>query len=100
VILIAGGVDKGGDYAPLRRSLRERVRLAILIGQAREKMRSALEGTTTIELAETLGEAVKRAATVAAPGDTVLLSPACSSFDQFKDYAERGEVFQKLVRAL
>ncbi len=100
IILIAGGLDKGGDYAPLRRPLKDKVKLAILIGQAREKMRSALEGATVVELAETLDEAVPRAARAAAPGDTVLLSPACSSFDQFKDYAERGEIFKKLVRAL
>ena len=100
IILIAGGLDKGGDYAPLRAPLKEKVKLAILIGQAREKMRSALEGATTIELAETLDEAVPRAARAAVAGDTVLLSPACSSFDQFKDYAERGEIFKKLVRAL
>ncbi len=100
IILIAGGVDKGGDYAPLRRPLKDKVKLAILIGQAREKMRSALEGATVVELAETLDEAVPRAARAAAPGDTVLLSPACSSFDQFKDYADRGEIFKKLVRAL
>jgi UDP-N-acetylmuramoylalanine--D-glutamate ligase len=100
VILIAGGLDKGGDYAPLRRPLKDKVKLAILIGQAREQMRSALEGATVIELAQTLDDAVARAARAAVAGDTVLLSPACSSFDQFKDYAERGEVFKKLVRAL
>ncbi|MFI5353506.1 MAG: UDP-N-acetylmuramoyl-L-alanine--D-glutamate ligase [Candidatus Binatales bacterium] len=100
IVLIAGGLDKGGDYAPLRKPLKEKVKLAILIGDAREKMRSALEGATAIELAETLDEAVARAARAAAAGDTVLLSPACSSFDQFKDYAERGEIFKKLVRAL
>ena len=100
IILIAGGLDKGGDYAPLREPLGEKVKLAILIGQAREKMRAALEGATAIELRETLDEAVARAAAIAVPGDTVLLSPACSSFDQFRDYAERGEVFKKLVRAL
>ena len=100
IILIAGGLDKGGDYAPLRKPLKEKVKLAILIGQAREKMLSALKGATAIELRETLDEAVAYAAAVGVPGDTVLLSPACSSFDQFKDYAERGEVFKKLVRAL
>jgi UDP-N-acetylmuramoylalanine--D-glutamate ligase len=100
VILIAGGIDKGGDYAPLRGPLEEKVRLAILIGQAREKMRMALEGATAIELAPTLEDAVAAAAAVAGPGDTVLLSPACSSFDQFRDYADRGNLFKKLVRAL
>ncbi|HUO06413.1 MAG TPA: UDP-N-acetylmuramoyl-L-alanine--D-glutamate ligase [Candidatus Binataceae bacterium] len=100
VILIAGGTDKGGDYTPLRRPIRERVRLAILNGAAREKMRAALSGSTEIELVPALGDAVGRAAQAARPGDTVLLSPACSSFDQFRDYAERGNVFKNLVRAL
>lgn len=100
VILIAGGMDKGGDYTPLRGPLKEKVRLLILIGAARDKMRAALEGTTGIEVEQTLDEAVRRAATVACIGDTVLLSPACSSFDQFKSYAERGRIFQELVRAL
>ena len=100
VILIAGGFDKGGDYAPLRKPLTEKVKLAIFIGAARDKMRVALDGATRIEVVEKLADAVTRAAEVAVAGDTVLLSPACSSFDQFKDYAERGNLFQKLVRAL
>jgi UDP-N-acetylmuramoylalanine--D-glutamate ligase len=100
IILIAGGLDKGGDYAPLRRPLGEKVKLAIFNGAARDKMAAALEGATQIELVATLREAVEHAARAAQPGDTVLLSPACSSFDQFKDYAERGNVYKELVRAL
>jgi UDP-N-acetylmuramoylalanine--D-glutamate ligase len=100
IILIAGGLDKGGDYAPLRRPLSEKVKLAILNGAARTKMRDALDGATTIDLVATLKEAVEHAAQAALAGDTVLLSPACSSFDQFKDYAERGNVYKELVRAL
>ncbi|HXN14285.1 MAG TPA: UDP-N-acetylmuramoyl-L-alanine--D-glutamate ligase [Candidatus Acidoferrales bacterium] len=100
IILIAGGLDKGGDYAPLRRPLEEKVKLAIFNGAARDKMAAALEGTTKIESVATLKQAVEHAARVAQPGDTVLLSPACSSFDQFKDYAERGNVYKELVRAL
>jgi UDP-N-acetylmuramoylalanine--D-glutamate ligase len=100
IILIAGGLDKGGDYGPLRRAVTEKVRLAILNGAARTKMREALDGTTTIDLVATLKEAVELAARAARAGDTVLLSPACSSFDQFKDYAERGNVYKELVRAL
>ncbi len=100
IILIAGGMDKGGDYGPLRGPLGEKVRRLILIGTARDTMRAALEGATEIELVQTLGEAVRRAAAAASRGDTVLLSPACSSFDQFKNYAERGRIFQELVRAL
>jgi UDP-N-acetylmuramoylalanine--D-glutamate ligase len=100
VILIAGGVDKGGDYGPLRAPLKEKVKVLILIGAAREKMRASLEGATAIEIVTTLTDAVRIAAAHARHGDTVMLSPACSSFDQFKDYAERGRVFQELVRAL
>jgi UDP-N-acetylmuramoylalanine--D-glutamate ligase len=100
VILIAGGVDKGGDYGPLRAPLKEKVKLLILIGAAREKMRASLDGATAIETTHTLADAVRLAAVNAHRGDTVMLSPACSSFDQFKDYAERGRVFQELVRAL
>ena len=100
VILIAGGVDKGGDYAPLRQPLSAKVKLLILIGAARHTMRTALAGATAIETASALADAVKLAAAHALSGDTVMLSPACSSFDQFKDYAERGRVFQELVRAL
>ena len=100
VLLIAGGVDKGGDYGPLRAPLEEKVRMLILIGAAREKMRAALAGTTAIESVTTLADAVRTAAAHAREGDTVMLSPGCSSFDQFKDYAERGRLFQELVRAL
>jgi UDP-N-acetylmuramoylalanine--D-glutamate ligase len=100
VIWLAGGVDKGGDYAPLRPLLREKVRKAILMGPAREPMLRALAGSTQIELVETLSEAVAAAAQEARSGDTVLLSPACSSFDQFRDYAHRGRVFKELVMAL
>jgi UDP-N-acetylmuramoylalanine--D-glutamate ligase len=100
VILIAGGVDKGGDYGPLRAPLKAQVRMLILFGAAREKMRAALEGATVIESVITLAAAVRIAAMNARRGDTVMLSPACSSFDQFKDYAERGRIFQELVRAL
>jgi UDP-N-acetylmuramoylalanine--D-glutamate ligase len=100
VILIAGGMDKGGDYAPLREPLGQKVRLLILIGAARDTMRAALKGATEIELVQTLEDAVRRAAAAARRGDTVLLSPACSSFDQFRNYAERGRIFQELVRAL
>ena len=100
IILIAGGLDKGGEYAPLLRPLRDKVRLAILNGAARDQMRAALESATEVSVVPTLKEAVEHAARVARAGDTVLLSPACSSFDQFGDYAQRGNVFQKLVRAL
>ncbi len=100
VILIAGGVDKGGSYAPLREPLRQKVRLALLYGAARQVMQAQLAGAAPIECVETLTEAVAKAAAVAQPGDTVLLSPACASFDQFSSYAQRGQVFQEIVRGL
>jgi UDP-N-acetylmuramoylalanine--D-glutamate ligase len=77
------------------------VKLTILFGAAREKVRDALSGTpAAIELVPTLNDAVELAARSAKHGDTVLLSPACESLDQFEDYAERGNVFKQLVRAL
>jgi UDP-N-acetylmuramoylalanine--D-glutamate ligase len=97
---VAGGVDKGGSYDALREPLREKVKLLLLYGAARETMRAALTGTTQLDCVRSFYEAVTRAVAAAMPGDTVLLSPACASFDQFKNYAERGCVFQKLVRAL
>jgi UDP-N-acetylmuramoylalanine--D-glutamate ligase len=100
VILIAGGMDKGGHYAPLVAPLREKVRRLILIGAARARMNAGLTGATEITCVETLKEAVAMAAAMARPGETVMLSPACSSFDQFRDYAERGNLFKELVRAL
>jgi UDP-N-acetylmuramoylalanine--D-glutamate ligase len=100
LVLIAGGRDKGGDYGPLCAAARGRVRCAILIGEARERMKQALAGACEVVVVETLTEAVERARRLARRGDVVLLSPACSSFDQFRDYAERGQVFQELVRSL
>lgn len=100
VILIAGGRDKGGDYGPLRGLIREKVKALILIGEAREKMREQLGDLTPTERADSLETAVFRSFRHGAPGDVVLLSPGCSSFDMFRDYAHRGEVFQQAVKAL
>jgi UDP-N-acetylmuramoylalanine--D-glutamate ligase len=100
IILIAGGRDKGGDYYPLKALVQEKVRALILIGEAREIIRKQLGGLTETEYAGTLKEAVLRAFQLARPGDVVLLSPACSSFDMFRDYAHRGDVFQAAVRDL
>jgi UDP-N-acetylmuramoylalanine--D-glutamate ligase len=100
IVLIAGGTDKGGAYTPLRAMLAEKVKLAILIGAARFKMNEALDGAAPIELRATLAEAIREAAKSAAPGDSVLLAPACSSFDQFRNYAERGNLFKALVESL
>ncbi len=100
VILIAGGRDKGGDYYPLRELIQHKVKNLILIGEAREIMMKQLGGLTKTEYAGTLEEAVLRAFQQGRPGDVVLLSPACSSFDMFRDYVQRGDIFQKTVREL
>jgi UDP-N-acetylmuramoylalanine--D-glutamate ligase len=99
VVLILGGSDKNLDFHPLLDHL-GRVKEVILIGQTREKIRSVLAGHCEISDACTLEEAVSRASAVASPGETVLLAPACASFDMFNNYAHRGEVFRRAVQAL
>jgi UDP-N-acetylmuramoylalanine--D-glutamate ligase len=100
VVLIAGGKDKGGDYGVLEALVREKVKRLILIGEAAGRIRDSLGGLTETTMAATLEEAVRAAYKAASPGDTVLLSPACSSFDMFGSYKERGERFKRLVEAL
>jgi UDP-N-acetylmuramoylalanine--D-glutamate ligase len=100
VLLLAGGKDKGGPFAPLRESLKRHVRKLLLYGAAAKRMARELEGTTEIGLADDLEEAVMQASQVARSGDVVLLSPACSSFDMFRDYEERGERFKTLVKGV
>ena len=100
VILIAGGVDKGGDYAPLGDEIKRKVHRLVLFGAAKNRIAKALGGLTETVSVDSLDAAVRDAAERARPGDVVLLSPACSSFDMFKNYAERGKAFKNLVRAL
>jgi UDP-N-acetylmuramoylalanine--D-glutamate ligase len=100
VVLIAGGKDKGGSYMPLAELVRERVSHLILIGEATERMQQELGGFTDCQRADSLPEAVIMASQAAVPGDVVLLSPACSSFDMFKDYEERARCFVDAVRGL
>jgi UDP-N-acetylmuramoylalanine--D-glutamate ligase len=101
VILLAGGVDKGGSYAPLAVAARGRVRHALVFGAARDAIADALATAgVAVERVATLADAVTTAAGEARAGDTVLLAPACSSFDQFTDYAERGRAFRAAVAGL
>ncbi|MFB3894896.1 MAG: UDP-N-acetylmuramoyl-L-alanine--D-glutamate ligase [bacterium] len=100
IILIAGGRDKGSDYSPLRSLLTEKCKQLILIGEARDKMFGALMGSCPIVEAKSMQEAIETAATTAEQGDNVVLSPACSSYDMFTDFEERGRVFKQLVAAL
>ena len=100
LVVIAGGEGKGQDFAPLAPVFSGKVRHAVLIGKDAPAVAAALHGVCTIERAGTLEAAVRAAAAAARPGETVLLSPACSSLDMFRDYAHRGEVFAAAVRAL
>ena len=100
VVLIAGGRDKGGSYAPLAEAMRKSGRGAVLIGEAAPKIQAALKGVVPVELAGDMDDAVQRAANLAERGDAVVLSPACSSFDMFRDYAHRAEVYRAAVESL
>ncbi|UCF63754.1 MAG: UDP-N-acetylmuramoyl-L-alanine--D-glutamate ligase [bacterium] len=100
IILIAGGKDKGGDFAEANTWLESRVKTAILIGQAADRMEETWKNIIPLKRSKTLKNAVEIAYSLAQPGDTVLLSPACSSFDMFQDYEDRGRQFKKLVTEL
>jgi UDP-N-acetylmuramoylalanine--D-glutamate ligase len=97
LLVILGGKDKGSPYTPLRELLHDRARLALLIGEAAPKIATDLEGAVELRQAGTLARAMQWAIEAAQPGDTVLLAPACSSFDQFENYEQRGRVFKELV---
>ena len=100
VHLILGGKDKGAPYAPLRPLMKDRVRNVLLIGAAADRIAEELAGAVEIIRAGTLENAVLEAYQSARPGDVVLLAPACSSFDQFQDYEERGRFFKEQVGRL
>jgi UDP-N-acetylmuramoylalanine--D-glutamate ligase len=100
IVLIAGGRDKLGSYEPLVLALRSRGRAAVLIGEAAQRIAKAIGDAVPVVHAASMEEAVARSAKLAQPGDAVLLSPACSSFDMFRDYKQRGDVFVAAVKAL
>lgn len=100
IILIAGGKDKGGDFREVNDLLKERVKVAVLMGQASERMSEAWTKIVPVLRAKNLAEAIETAYRHAQPGDVVLLSPACSSFDMFRDYEDRGQQFKKIVAGL
>jgi UDP-N-acetylmuramoylalanine--D-glutamate ligase len=100
VILLAGGVDKGGDYRPLADAIQGKVRRLVLFGAAKGIIAGALGHLTETTIVDDMAAAVRDAAAHGRPGDVVLLSPACSSFDQFRNYAERGRIFKDLVTGL
>jgi UDP-N-acetylmuramoylalanine--D-glutamate ligase len=100
VILLLGGRDKEGDFQTLAPLIRRGVKELVLFGEAAEKINGLVGGLVRTTLVATLKEAVEKAYRSAAPGDAVLLSPGCASFDEFKDYKERGDLFQKWVEQL
>ncbi|KAA3624789.1 MAG: UDP-N-acetylmuramoyl-L-alanine--D-glutamate ligase [Proteobacteria bacterium] len=97
VVWIAGGDGKGADFAPLAAAARGRVRHAILIGEDRDALAAVLDGVVAVSIAEGLDAAVALASRIARAGDIVLLSPACASFDMFRNFEHRGDVFRALV---
>lgn len=100
VILIIGGRDKREDFRPLAPLLERRAKAVIAIGEARVKILEQIGGCCPAEKVEGMADAVARAARLAAPGDMVLLSPGCTSFDMFRDAEDRGEIFRRAVRTL
>ena len=100
IILIAGGRHKGGDYAPLVRVAKGRVKKAFLLGESKQLMAEAFEDKIPYATADSMEDAVAKAFSVAKPHDVVLLAPACSSFDMFTDYAHRGRAFKEAVERL
>ncbi len=99
-VLIAGGQGKGADFSPLRAAIRVHARAVILIGEDATAIAQILVGIMPPRYAESMTDAVELARALAEPGDNVLLSPACASFDMFENYVRRGEIFTETVRRL
>jgi UDP-N-acetylmuramoylalanine--D-glutamate ligase len=100
LVVIAGGEGKGQDFSPLAEAFRGKVREAVLIGKDAPAIAAVLKGVCEIRRANSMEQAVAEAAHVARQGETVLLSPACASFDMFRDYGHRGDVFAAAVMKL
>lgn len=100
LIIIAGGRHKGADYAPLVTAAKEKARKAIFLGEAKDLLATAFDGSVPFSFAEDMGEAVSLAFSSAERGDAVLLAPACSSFDMFLNYSDRGKAFRAAVEKL
>ena len=100
IVLILGGRDKGGDFKKLKVQVAEKAKHVLLIGEAEEKIRNALEGSVTMTPVSSLKEAVRAGYALAEAGEVVLLAPACTSFDMFQNFEERGRVFKQEVLSL
>jgi UDP-N-acetylmuramoylalanine--D-glutamate ligase len=99
LLLLLGGRAKGESFEPLASAARDRVKRAFLVGEAAPELADAL-ADLPYEIDGDLETAVRAAAAAAVPGDVVLLSPACASYDQFRDFEERGDAFRRLVQSL
>ena len=100
VVLIAGGRGKGADFSPLGRAIEKKCRAVVLIGEDAERMSAAVSGNVPVYIERSLTDAVERASSVAQSGDSVLLSPACASFDMFANFEARGDAFADEVNRL
>jgi len=100
IILIAGGEGKGADFTPLAEGVAQHCRACLLIGRDAPLIADVLTEVVPVHHAKTLEDAVAQAAALANPGDAVLLSPACASFDMFNNYEHRGQVFETAVKQL
>lgn len=100
VILIAGGRDKGSDFTKIKDIVKEKVKAVVLLGEANNKIATALGSVTEVHEARNMDDAVSKAQSVASANDVVLLSPMCASFDMYSSYKERGDLFKNAVRSL
>jgi UDP-N-acetylmuramoylalanine--D-glutamate ligase len=100
IVLLLGGRDKGNDYSRLSELVKKQVKAIVAIGESADKVEQAFRGTSAITKTASMNEAVATAQSLAQSGDVVLLSPACASFDWFKNYEHRGQVFKELVKNL
>jgi len=100
IVLLLGGRDKGNDYTQLTKLVEKQVKAIVAIGESADKVEQAFRGTSTVTKAASMDEAVSTAHSLAQSGDVVLLSPACASFDWFKNFEQRGQVFKELVKNL
>ena len=100
IVLLAGGEGKGGNFSELAEALDGKLRAAVLIGQDAEEIAAALDTVMPVYFAQDMEDGVCQAAVYAEADDTVLLAPACASFDQYDNYGARGDAFRKAVEAL
>lgn len=100
VVLLAGGKEKDSDYSVLNRLIEDKVKAIVLFGSGAESLSGQWSGTTPLYITETLEQAVEQTLRISSEGDTVLLSPGCASFDQYRNFEERGDHFKEIVRVL